>query len=226
MLGQKEPFYQNLDVDYSLCLVIGSTNCRQHSLLDTVAMAVDGGVTMVQLREKNIAEAEHIATGLELQKLLAPRGVPLIVNDSIRVARAVGAAGVHLGQDDAHPASARAQLGADAIIGLSITRLGDLARLDEDVDYIGVGPVFTTPTKSDAGAGIGVERLRMLCSEVDLPVVAIGGINSGNIAQILRARVSGVAVVSAITAAVDPRAAAQELTDALSSLHAVAGYHQ
>ena len=214
------------DIDYGLCLVIGSANCHQHSLLDTVAMAVDGGVTMVQLREKSIPEADHIATGLELQKLLKPRGIPLIVNDSIRVARAVGAAGVHLGQDDAHPASARAQLGADAIIGLSITSLGDLARLDEDVDYIGAGPVFTTATKSDAGAGIGVERLGMLCSEVDLPVIAIGGINSGNIGQILSARVSGVAVVSAITAAFDPRAATQELAGALSSPHAVAGYHQ
>ena len=112
------------------------------------------------------------------------------------------------------------------MIGLSITGLGDLARLDENADYIGVGPVFTTPTKNDAGAGIGAERLRMLCSEVDLPVIAIGGINSGNIGQILRARVSGVAVVSAITSAFDPRAAAQKLADALSSLHAVAGYQQ
>ena len=203
------------DLDCSLYLVIGSQDCQHHSLLDTVRLAVAGGVSMVQLREKNISEREYTASAEALQNLLQPIQVPLIINDNIRVARAVGAAGVHLGQDDAHPTAARAQLGEDAIIGLSVSSPGQLARLSHDVDYLGIGPIFPTISKADAADAIGIEQLNMFSKELNWPIVAIGGINLDNIAKVVATSLCGVAVVSAIAGHVDPYLASQQLAGQL-----------
>ena len=197
--------------DFSLYLVLGADDCRYHSLVTTVELAVAGGVSVVQLREKQASFAEFVRNAELVQSVLQPVRVPLIINDNIRVARRVGAAGVHLGQGDTHPSSARAQLGPGALIGLSISSAGELARLSPEVDYVGVGPVFPTASKTDAAEPMGLERLRRVSQELRLPLVAIGGIDADKVTSVVRAALCGVAVVSAITAAANPKLAAQKL---------------
>ncbi len=137
-------------------------------------------------------------------------GALLILNDRADVARLV-ADGVHLGQDDLPPAAARALLGRDAIIGLSVTAGSQLDTLDATVDYVGLGPIFPTGTKPDAAAALGQAAFSALRRLIDRPVVAIGGITLANAAQVIGAGADGIAVVSAICAAADPRQAARDL---------------
>ena len=140
--------------------------------------------------------------------------MPLIVNNRLDVAVAAGADGAHVGQSDTPVAEARARLGPDAILGLSITDPAQLAGLDEEaVDYLGVGPVFPTGTKPDAAPPIGLDGLRACRSLTALPIVAIGGIGPGNAADVIRAGADGVAVVSAIAGADEPETVARELAE-------------
>jgi thiamine-phosphate pyrophosphorylase len=177
-----------------------------------VAAALRGGVTAVQIREKNYPAGEFLERALRLKALLDPPGIPLIVNDAVDVARACGAAGVHLGQSDAPPAEARRLLGPDAIIGLSVETLEQAARAeDEDVDYLGVGPIFPTLTKTDVAAPWGLDGLRRLRARTRKPLAAIGGIDASNAASVIEAGADGLAVVSAIVSAADPEAAARAL---------------
>ena len=182
------------------------------SLVQTVKEAVEGGVTMVQLREKDIDTRTFIEEALELKALLGPLGVPLIINDRVDVALASDADGVHIGQSDMPYAIARRLLGPDRIIGLSVENMDQVAQADAlDVDYIGVSPVFATPTKTDTARPFGLDGLREAVRITKHPTVAIGGINALTAADVMAAGTDGIAVVSAIIAAPDPRAAAEEL---------------
>jgi thiamine-phosphate pyrophosphorylase len=203
--------------DLSLYLVTDPEMTARRGVVHTVAAAVAGGVTMVQLRDKPGCARELAEAARALLALLRPLGVPLIINDRLDVAHSIGADGVHLGQDDLRPTQARILLGPEAIIGLSITAACELGSIDSAVDYIGLGPIFPTGTKADAAPALGEAAFAALRRQIALPVVAIGGINQENIARTLAAGADGVAVVSAICAAADPQAAARSLRQAIAA---------
>jgi thiamine-phosphate pyrophosphorylase len=197
--------------DLSLYLVTDPEMTRDRGLLETVVAAIAGGVTIVQLRDKHAPARRLIETGRALLAVLRPRGIPLIVNDRVDVAHALGADGVHLGQDDLSPAVARTILGPGALIGLSLDRADQLASIDASVDYVGLGPVFPTGTKADAAPALGIAGFAALRRRISRPVVAIGGITAANAPQVRAAGADGIAIVSAICAAPDPGAAARAL---------------
>jgi thiamine-phosphate pyrophosphorylase len=203
-------------VDLSLMLVTDPTMTTGRGLIDTVRAAVAGGVTIVQLRDKQATDARLTDAAMALHALLLPLGVPLIINDRSAVAKAMGAAGAHIGQNDGDPRAARTLLGANALVGLSVTSRSDIPTIDPDViDYAGVGPVFTSPTKADAAPALGAGELAAIGAHLPVPFIAIGGIDAGNAAGMIRAGAAGVAVVSAICAADDPRAAARAIRNAI-----------
>lgn len=195
---------------FRLCLVTDPG-----ARLDPVALALAaarGGATMVQLRDKTADDAAITAMARAMKAVLAPLGVPLIVNDRVAAARAAGADGVHVGQGDMPASQARAIMGPGAIIGLSIEAPAQLADADWDaLDYIGVGPVRATPTKPDHAAPIGMDGLAAIAAAAPRPAIAIGGIGAGDARAIRAAGAAGMAVVSAICAAPDPQAAARAL---------------
>jgi len=200
--------------DLSLYLVVGAPAAGAHGLVETVRQAVSGGVTMVQVREPRAATGELVEETYALKKLLQPQNIALIVNDRVDVALAAGADGVHLGQDDMSPSDARRLLGEDFIIGLSVGSPGELeASRDhlDAVDYLGVGPVRSTVTKADAGGAIGPDGVARIRALTALPIVGIGGLEAGHVAPVIKAGAQGVAVVSAICGADDPKKAAQDL---------------
>jgi thiamine-phosphate pyrophosphorylase len=200
------------EVDWSVYLVTDRRLAGTRDLRDIVAAAVAGGVSVVQLREKNADTRRLVDLAEELHAILQPRGVPLIINDRLDVALAVGAEGVHVGQTDMPWATARRLLGPEALLGVSVETPEQAAALEGcDVDYLGVSPVFATPTKTDTGNPWGLDGLRRLRSQTSHHLVAIGGISAANAADVVRAGADGVAVVSAICAAEDPKAAAEQL---------------
>lgn len=198
-----------------LMLVTDRPMAQGRSLVEVVAAAVAGGVTSVQLREKTADTRRFVELARDLDALLRPLGVPLWINDRIDVALAAGIDHVHVGQSDMTPADVRRLMGPTAVIGLSITRPEELVAEDlARVDCLGVGPVFATATKSDAAPALGLDGLAAIRRAGGLPVVAIGGIGPAEVAAVRATGVEGVAVVSAIMAAADPRAAARALTGA------------
>lgn len=184
------------------------------SLEEVVSESVAGGVTIVQLREKDASTGEFIDLATRLKNILKPLGIPLIINDRIDVALAVDADGVHIGQSDMPYALARKLLGPDKIIGLSVENMEDLMKANElDVDYVGISPVYGTPTKTDTAEPFGLEGLRKAVSLSVHPTVAIGGMNADTVGEVIAAGADGVAVVSAISSAPSPRQAAAQLMD-------------
>lgn len=182
------------------------------SLEEVVSEAVKGGVTIVQLREKEASTGEFVALARRLMSILKPLGIPLIINDRVDVALAVDADGVHIGQSDMAYADARRLLGPDKIIGLSVESLEDLEAANAlDVDYVGISPVYGTPTKTDTAEPFGLEGLRKAVDISVHPTVAIGGMNARTIGEVMEAGADGVAVVSAICSAEDISKAAKEL---------------
>jgi thiamine-phosphate pyrophosphorylase len=195
-----------------LYMVTDQLLMRGRPLADVVAAAVQGGVSCVQLREKDLGTREFLAQALLLRKLLAPLRVPLVINDRIDIALACGAEGVHLGQSDLPVAEARKLLPPEVFIGWSVESMGDVVQSAAlPLDYLGVSPVFTTPTKTDTGRAWGLDGLARVRAATRLPLVAIGGIHAGNARQLLRAGADGLALVSALCAADDPQAAAAGL---------------
>jgi len=193
-------------------LVTDAQALRGRPLLDVVLQAMQGGVTCVQLREKHANTRDFVELACALQGALAPLNVPLVINDRVDVALACGAQGVHLGQSDMQPAHARRLLPPAVFIGWSVETPQDVANAAAlPVDYLGVSPVFATPTKTDTAPPWGLQGLRSVRAMTTLPLVAIGGIHSGNAADVLAAGADGLAVVSAICSADDPCAAAQTL---------------
>jgi thiamine-phosphate pyrophosphorylase len=204
--------------DPTLYLVTDPALGGARPLLETVAQAVAGGVTLVQLRDKQAFGRALLEQARALVALLAPLGVPLIVNDRVDVAVAAGAAGCHLGQSDLPAAAARALLGPNAILGVSLDAVHQVATVDPAlVDYVAHGPFAPTLTKADAGGPVGAEGLAMVRRLTALPLVAIGGIDAGNVGAAIRAGADGIAVVSAIVAAADPAAASRELRAAIAA---------
>ena len=182
------------------------------SLEEVVSEAVKGGVTVVQLREKDASTGEFIELARRLMKLLKPLRIPLIINDRVDVALAVDADGVHIGQSDMSYEDARRLLGPDKIIGLSVESFEDIEAANAlDVDYIGISPVYGTPTKTDTAEPFGLEGLHKAVQMSAHPTVAIGGMNASTIAEVMAAGTDGVAVVSAICSAENIRKATSDL---------------
>ncbi len=201
-----------------LYLVTDQDSLRGRPLADVVLAAVQGGVGCVQLREKSLATRDFVALALAVKDLLAPFAVPLVINDRIDVALACGAQGVHLGQFDMPVALARQLLPPGVFIGLSVENLDDVARAaTQPVDYLGISPVYATPTKTDTATPWGLAGVRQVRALSGLPLVAIGGIHHGNAAEVLQAGADGLAVVSAICSAPDPKQAAQSFMDICKS---------
>jgi thiamine-phosphate pyrophosphorylase len=204
--------------DLRLMLVTDRGMAGGRSLEAIVRLAVTGGVSAVQLREKTAGTREFVELARGLAKELADLGVPLIINDRIDVALAAGVANVHIGQSDMRPVDVRRLMGPKATIGLSINAIADMRGEDlKAVDYLGVGPVFPTGSKADAAPALGLGGLEAIVGMTHLPVIAIGGVAAANVEAVRAVGVAGVAVVSAIMAAADPKVAAAELVS--PSLH-------
>lgn len=192
--------------DYSIYLVTDDGCLQGRALLDCVREALEGGVTLVQYRAKTASSAEMYAEALQLKALCDSFNVPLIINDRLDIAMAVGAAGVHLGQDDLPCAAARKLLGEDYIIGVSAHNPAEAkAALQSGADYLGCGAVFGTATKADVKK-LGTEGLMAICREKGLPVVGIGGVTADNYREVRAAGADGAAIVSGILAQPDIRA--------------------
>ena len=183
------------------------------NLVERVRLAIEGGATCVQHRAKGASFEEAKADALAIQALCREAGVPFIVNDSLELALAVGADGLHVGQKDIVATAARRVLGPDAILGVSASSVLEAVNaVYSGADYIGVGAVFPSSTKPDA-AYVTHTALRAICGAVDIPAVAIGGIHKGNLRELEHSGIAGVAIVSAIFGAPDVKAAARELKD-------------
>jgi len=198
--------------DLKLYLVTDRGLAGGHDLENIVLEAVAGGVTMVQLREKDIDTRGFVLLASKLKNALRGTGVPLIINDRIDVALASDADGVHIGQSDMPYGIARRLLGRDKVIGLSVENLSQLEEANAlDVDYVAASPVFATPTKTDTARPWGLDGLRAFRELSKHPVVAIGGMNRETAHDVFAAGAAGIAVVSAIISAADPRKAAEEI---------------
>ena len=192
--------------DYSIYLVTDDGCLQGRALIDCVRKALDGGVTLVQYRAKTASSAEMYAEALQLKALCDSFNVPLIINDRLDIAMAVGAAGVHLGQDDLPCAAARKLLGEDYIIGVSAHNPAEAkAALQSGADYLGCGAVFGTATKADVKK-LGTDGLAAICKAKGLPVVGIGGVTADNYRKVRAAGADGAAIVSGILAQPDIRA--------------------
>lgn len=184
---------------------------RGQTLYDQVEKALIGGATLVQLREKELDEETFLREAIELAKLCHHYGVPLLINDNVEIARRSGADGVHVGQDDMEAASVRSVLGSDMIVGVTAKTVLQAIRAQEaGADYLGSGAVFGSATKLNAKP-MTKELLNAICHAVQIPVVAIGGINRQNILELAGTDISGVAVVSGIFAADDIAAECRHL---------------
>jgi len=203
--------------DYSLYLVADADYASGRDLPGLVDAAVAGGVTVVQLRAKSLPGAAFIELGLALAGRLAGTGVPLLVNDRVDIALACGAAGVHLGQEDMPVPLARRLLGPGAVIGVSVNTPDEALRAERDgADYVGAGPAHATATKDTPLAVLGPDGIKLVKRAISIPVIAIGGINPRNAAEVAAAGADGIAVVSAILGAPDAKRAAEELKKILT----------
>ncbi|MFQ0978751.1 thiamine phosphate synthase [Vibrio campbellii] len=187
------------------------------TLKRVVRKAVEGGVTMVQVREKHGDVRAFIERAQAVKDILKDTDVPLIINDRLDVALAVDADGVHLGQSDMPAIIARELIGPNKILGLSIENEEQLTEADSlPIDYIGLSAIFATPTKTNTKKHWGIDGLKMALETTSLPIVAIGGINESNIPQLSATGVHGLALVSAICHAEDPKAASEYLLGLMS----------
>jgi thiamine-phosphate diphosphorylase len=204
-------------VDYSLYLVTDRELSMGRQNLSMVQSAVKGGVSCVQLREKNCTTLEFIEQALLLKTFLTAQKIMLLINDRVDVAQAVAADGIHLGQKDMPISIAKKIVGDSMIIGISAENLDDAVRAEkEGADYIGVGPVYFTGTKTDTGAPLGLDELIRIRKTIKIPIVAIGGLNHTNAEAVIKCGVEGIAVVSAIVSAKDPEKAARELKNIIT----------
>jgi len=209
-------------IDYSLYLVTDRRWLGEKSLERAVEEAIQGGAAFVQLREKEISSREYLEIAERIKEVTDRYGVPLVINDRIDIAFACGADGVHLGSDDLSVPIARAILGGEKIVGASAATLEEALALEaQGADYLGVGAVFPTGTKTDADQ-VTLEELAKIKAKVRIPVVAIGGIGPGNVGEVMKSGIDGVAVVSAIMAQQDIADAARNIAKILKAQLAVA----
>jgi len=207
-------------LDFRLCVITEEWQGRSH--VDVARAALAAGVGCIQLRDKSGSTREILSAGEQILRLCRDAGAILIVNDRPDIAFALGADGVHLGDEDMPVALARElfdRAGRRMIIGASVSGAEEAAAAARDgADYISVGPVFATATKADAGSAVGLEALRVIKKAAALPVVAIGGINAQNVGSVLQAGADAVAVISAASRAQDMESAAAELVAVISAV--------
>lgn len=200
--------------DWRVYVITDSHRARGRSYREIAEAAVRGGATAVQLRMKEEPARAMVQAAREIAALCRAAGVAFVVNDRIDVALAAGAGGAHVGQDDLPARDARALLGEDLLLGVSASTEDEaVAAWRSGADYLGVGAVYATATKADAGAPVGLARVRAICRAVPIPVVGIGGITAENAAEVIRAGAAGVAVVTAVTLAEDMAAATRRLRE-------------
>ncbi len=205
-------------IDWRLYVITDAGLARGRSHQEVIEAAILGGATIVQYRAKDVSTRQMVTEAQVLRELTRRAGVPFIVNDRVDVALAVDADGVHIGQDDMPVALARKLIG-DRLLGVSAHSLSEAVQAVQDgADYLGVGPVFATPTKPDAAPPIGIDGLTTIRRQISIPIVAIGGINQTNAAEVIRTGVEGIAVVSAVVAAEDVAAAARQLIAIVSAV--------
>jgi len=198
--------------DLSLYLVLDPDLCQQHSMLDTARLAVAGGATVIQVRHKRASTAERIALARSVKDALRDTSALVVMNDDIDAAIEADVDALHIGQRDVTPAVARARIGPQMILGLSVNSESAAHAVDPAlVDYVGIGPVFATPTKPDHEQPIGFAGLARIVAACSVPAVAIGGLKQQHVNDVLASGASGIAVVSAICGTPDPRLAAKEL---------------
>lgn len=196
----------------SLYLVTDRSLSLGRPLKSVVEAAVRGGVTMVQLREKDTSTKEFYEVAINMKACLKPYNIPLIINDRLDIALACDAEGLHIGQNDMPYEVARKLLGKDKIIGLSVENVQDVQRANNlGIDYIGISPVFSTQTKTDTANALGLDGVKLLANISKHPAVGIGGINISNAEDIILAGADGISVVSAIMSAPDPMESARQL---------------
>ncbi|MCU4719522.1 thiamine phosphate synthase [Halapricum hydrolyticum] len=207
--------------DWDVYLVTQASLSEGRDTREIVRAAVDGGVDVVQLREKGVPARERYELGVDLREITREAGVPLIVNDRVDIAQAVQADGVHLGDEDLPVTVARELLGEDAIVGRSVSFVEDAREAERaGADYLGVGAIYATGSKDDIDDeeyAIGLDRLESIVEAVEIPVVGIGGVDADNASEVAAAGADGVAVISAITGAGDPAAATRELSESVRS---------
>lgn len=206
------------EMDYTLYLVTDRILAGARDFDDLVGRAVRGGCTLVQLREKDASSGELYERALRLKRVTDYFHVPLIIDDRVDIMLAVDAAGVHLGQSDLPAEAARRLIGPDKILGVSARTVEEAEAAESaGADYLGVGAVFPTATKTDAKP-VARETLAAICAAVRIPVVAIGGLNAKNIPLLEGSGISGAAVVSAVMGAEDPEEAARKLKEVVYSI--------
>lgn len=194
-----------------LYVVTDRTWLGNNKLYEQVEEIVQSGATFIQLREKNLDYDSFVTEGREIRKITDRYNIPFVINDNIDVALAVGADGVHVGQKDLEARKCRELIGEDMILGVSAqTKEQALLAEKSGADYIGVGAVFETSTKTDAKP-VSYDTLKEICSSVSIPVIAIGGINEDNIQKLKGSHIDGVAVISAVFAARDKKKAVKTL---------------
>jgi thiamine-phosphate pyrophosphorylase len=202
-------------LNWKLYVITDKAGAEKRPLKETVRLAIEGGADVIQLRDKAASDRELARMAEELLTVTRPKRIPLIINDRISVAASVGADGVHLGQDDDSLDKARKILGPDAIVGRSThSREQAIKAQTEGFDYIGVGPVFATPTKPSYEA-VGLELVRFAAGSIRIPFVAIGGIDPSNAGQVKKMGAKTIAVVRAIMAGDSPDGAARLLKESM-----------
>lgn len=202
-----------MNFDYTLYLVTDRQLMSCDSLTEAVEQAILGGCTMIQLREKELPSSEFYNQAVAVKQVTERYHIPLIINDRIDIAMAVQAAGVHIGQHDLPAATVRKVIGENMLLGVSASSIAEAIQAQQDgADYLGVGAMFPTGTKTDAES-VSMEELQKIRTAVSLPIVVIGGINKGNAGRFKPMGIDGLAVVSAIIAQSDIKAAAAELKD-------------
>ena len=202
-----------------LYLVTDRYLCGKLGPIDTVKQAVMGGVTCVQLRDKDCTTDELIRYGKHIKEFLDHKNIPLIVNDNLEAAIQIGASGIHVGQSDMKVSDIRDIIGSSMIVGLSCENLEQARLVDsKDVDYIGISPLFITPTKQNHSTPIGMQGLSDMVELLDLPCVAIGGIKVEHCREIFSRGASGVAVISAICGQPSPKIAARRFRSEIESI--------
>ncbi|MBL4933787.1 thiamine phosphate synthase [Clostridium paridis] len=201
------------EVDYTLYLVTDRDMLKNRNIVEAVEEAILGGVTLVQVREKDISTSEFYKVASEIKEITSKNNVPIIINDRIDIALAIDADGVHVGQSDMPASIARKLIGPDKILGVSTATIDEAIKAEkEGADYLGVGAVFSTTTKDDA-RNVSLELLKEIKETVNIPIVAIGGINSKNVDKLKESNVDGVAVISDILAKEDIKQAARDIKE-------------
>ena len=203
-----------MDINYKLYLITDRSFLNGRSLKDCVEAAIKGGVTLVQVREKDASTREFYKIAKEVKEITSKYNIPLLINDRIDIALAIDAEGVHLGQSDMPIKLARKILGEDKIIGISANTLEEALEAQKaGADYLGIGPVFYTGTKKDIDEPIGIHGLKEITENIRIPSVAIGGINKENAKSVLETGVNGISVISAILRSENIEKASIELSN-------------